>query len=508
MKWILNILLNFLILSPGFATNYYQTYDIVVSPNSNSLNLQVYDLTLMQFQSTTTNSVSGTLNYQYSDGVVCYAGSNTMGCVTYDLETNQFNSYSNGLTGPITISCNDGVAAWLGNNSYCLAIYDIVEHQWKITSNGLSNGTLLSNNDGVVGFVNSNSYVIATYDPELHQWQTSTNGITGATQIVSSDGLVAISGSNTYFLAIYDPENHQWQTNSNGLSGSGIVRNQDGMACFTNSNSYVFATYDPFLQQIVTTSNGLSNIVKTSCNGKVAACASVNTVTCGTYDYSTHQWQTYTNGFNIDTSTFNVTNGTVTFTAAGNGVVLGYNLNTGNWGNNPTIFNSLFFLTNLNNQSGQQLIHVRNLSLGTSNTNYDFGDGITSPNQCIWHLYKTNGHYRTSGIYQVCLTTNASGGSQNSCQTVNMPLTSSDEESNYCAALKLFPNPAADMLFIDLKQVNCNSEFEIIICDATGKTIYCAVNQECLDIRAIKPGIYAVIVKVNNKAFTSTITKL
>ena len=70
---------------------------------------------------------------------------------------------------------------------------------------------------------------------------------------------------------------------------------------------------------------------------------------------------------------------------------------------------------------------------------WEFGDGMRSAEQFPQHTYSG------SGIYEVCLTVSNENSSHTSCQTLNLGMVSTTEETLQYD-ISVFPNPTSDFL--------------------------------------------------------------
>jgi len=114
-----------------------------------------------------------------------------------------------------------------------------------------------------------------------------------------------------------------------------------------------------------------------------------------------------------------IDSGTVTWTDAGmNTFIAGYNDPVG-WGNFQTPLQLNFHLTDFYPSKGYPVFFVRDYSIGTDDTWYDFGDGVTTvpgTQHSLYYLYKVNGHYVPQSVdYSVCIKANTSSGVQSWC---------------------------------------------------------------------------------------------
>ena len=115
---------------------------------------------------------------------------------------------------------------------------------------------------------------------------------------------------------------------------------------------------------------------------------------------------------------------------------------------------------------------------------WELGDGNETSTKDIEYRYADH------GIYEVCLEVSNDHGSDRTCQTVDLgKLTSTIEIIN--PAIKLYPNPFSDQLWIDWPDFSSNAEIQII--DAAGRLIHQELilsTSQQLDIKDWKNGVY------------------
>lgn len=112
-----------------------------------------------------------------------------------------------------------------------------------------------------------------------------------------------------------------------------------------------------------------------------------------------------------------------------------------------------------------------NFTDNTAGTNtawlWDFGDGNTSSQQNPTHSYAN------AGLYTVCLTVTNACGTDSSCQTVNA-IANGIESASQVGELKLWPNPASNLLQVEVNLDAIQFGFLLSIKDMTGKTAFSA----------------------------------
>ncbi len=457
----------------AWGINYYQTYDLVVSQSGNTLQCQVYDDVLAQTQSYSTGSLSGTVSYENSDGVLAYAAGSYVGFVTYDLQQHQFKSWSNSYSSGSTISTKDGTGAFASGAYVGAAIYDIVQGQWKTWTNSYSSNSTISTTDGVVAFA-SGSYVGALiYDPEQGQWKSWSNSYSANSVIENKDGLVAFASGSYVGALTYDAESAQWKSWSNSYNANSLISSDKGIMGFASGSYVGFITYDPANSQFKTYTNSYNSGSTILLSGRVGAFCSGSYVGAAAYDYTSHSWDTYSNSYSSPVAaSLNITNGTVTCTTSGNAVSIGYN--NGSWSSGQvTAIRPAYYLYNANTSSFRShLVHVRNMSIGGTTVRFDFGDGVVATQSCLWHLYLINGMYRSTD-YNVCMSAAFAGAGQSDCNTVTFeysPVTAVNQ--NTVLQLSVTPNPASSYLSVQLEMNAADKEsvtFELI--DLAGRMI-------------------------------------
>ncbi len=141
---------------------------------------------------------------------------------------------------------------------------------------------------------------------------------------------------------------------------------------------------------------------------------------------------------------------------------------------------------------------------------WDFGDGQTSSEQNPVHVYKLKDRYK------VCLTVETPIGSHTSCKSV--PVRVAPAKSNFLAdedELRLSPNPAGSMLYLELETAAV-SEFVIVdIFDQTGqrmKSLQIQLNsttmKEAILLDDLRGGVYTARVQSNDKVYSRKFLKL
>ncbi len=155
--------------------------------------------------------------------------------------------------------------------------------------------------------------------------------------------------------------------------------------------------------------------------------------------------------------------------------------------------------------ANNQTIQFNDLSSGNPYTwSWDFGDGNTSTQQNPTHTYAAD------GTYGVCLTITDTCGTDFDCETVVVISTGIDE-NNLDQNLHVYPNPAKDLLQIELSH-NSQQDFELKLVDLTGKIVMnksmtnASAQLVTLNTSALAEGIYSLHVNTNNASVARKVT--
>jgi hypothetical protein len=128
---------------------------------------------------------------------------------------------------------------------------------------------------------------------------------------------------------------------------------------------------------------------------------------------------------------------------------------------------------------------------------WDFGDGSTSTAENPWHQYAENGSYTVS------LTV------MNECDTVTfsktIAITVGINEVSFNDAFTMYPNPATDVLYLDLNNVE-QTTVQVEVYNLTGQlqmeTRLAGAGIRTLDIASLSSGMYMVKVVAGNDVVT------
>ena len=459
MKKLLIVSLISLLTQTTFAYWYYQPYPISAQITTNGtqwrMECSVYDSLLGTTQ---------TYNGPYCDtelqlvsvnntGMVAYESidnfinpDNYVGAVVYDMELHQFKlldfSCLGCQDGNFHISVDYGVATLtqseIGNPDYLVinsSYYDIKNGAW-VTSDYASYyyGGYELRDYGVLWAFEADpdgDYDLSYMNPKQHEWTYLNSGwtpcnfpnSTEADDLTIMTGIDCFAGDNYGSYSIIGPTSGgdaSFTAASNFGSGYGIIHWQDDA-----TGDFIINTFDA-------STNAMSSLTLQGYDGTTFQkdnfmfCITDNSntiVSYGVYSITQHAWITGSDTLTNPLSSVSLTNQTVIINpSVGSPLTRGYDDATG-WGNFTTPQQSIFFLGNYNSPTEGNLIYVKDYSIATGSSFFDYGDGITTTKKSAFHLYKVNGHYRTTSAmnFNVCMTTTGAGGTQSNCQTVSFP---------------------------------------------------------------------------------------
>jgi len=458
----------FFICFKSFPIIFWQPYPIVATVTNNAghqrIQCSVYDSLLgsTQFFNTPYFPDSVLLNSN-STGIICFNTyslltanfDSTYGYIIYDQELHLFKHVIKYHQDP------DYPGVEIGTYDNMVSVY----YQ------------CCRDNSGSTGY--SSFYETYLYDITAHSW------ISGPGEFASSDGWCSVGiskGALVYgrynddfwdpynWCGFYDPVNRNFNGPWNPGYTFGDHGNQDGYFLFdevflTVTDEGHFSAFDPgnhawpgFSVDPVNDDNTFEN------NGIIYVAEDDIPSDIAIYDDSTHLWikdhhehtiqnvlikdrvvtyvdsaytQIYYEAFSPslrawvkDSSLINsldtiyISEGTVNWVDGSGSHIAGYNDTVG-WGNFNTPLQLNFHLTDFYAATGYPLFYVRDYSIGTDSTWYEFGDGIsTSPGvqHSLWHLAKVNGHYAPSASNNnVCINANSSSGIQSWCGSRTQP---------------------------------------------------------------------------------------
>ncbi len=125
---------------------------------------------------------------------------------------------------------------------------------------------------------------------------------------------------------------------------------------------------------------------------------------------------------------------------------------------------------------------------------WDFGDGNASMDQNPSHTYDE------TGMYEVCLTATNAGGSDMTCQTLDITVTSVNTLIENIQ-LELFPNPASDWLRLTISGSE-SKDCDFVLYNALGQVVFSQKTngdgQFDMDIRHLDTGLYHFVLNAEN----------
>lgn len=153
--------------------------------------------------------------------------------------------------------------------------------------------------------------------------------------------------------------------------------------------------------------------------------------------------------------------------------------------------------------SSDSLATFTNTSVGASTYTWDFGDGNTS------NSTNPTNDYDLAGTYTVTLT--AINGECSSEYVFDVVITIAGlEDITGLTSVKLFPNPASEVVNIELNS-NEATEVNILIIDNAGKVVYTenavsvlnGKNTHTINTSALNSGLYNIVLSSNNTIGTT-----
>ncbi len=442
------------------ANDYYQAYPITFTQTTNGTNfrleLSVYDSSLAVTQTFNTPYYVNIYNPTSSNGILIFTADNDIfastdnfyGYITYDFIQHQwkdvivnvgsFNAFNPSIysyNNIVEITYDDYLSS---DHFFIYAFYDLITHNWiteqrdgdVVGSISLvyENIVYISRGDGT-----DNRDEFFAFNPAAHQW-TNLSFVFPAPTSNVSNGVV-------YSFVPFDPINFTPQSVSistlnpaNGTTNTLLFEDiisysvNDGIYCVNdNMNTVVnYGKYDAQLNLWKTGTfpfawvNNPSAITSWhSSGGVISFVNSTSTmVVNAAYNFNLHTW-VYDSVPTPSVSAHAVTNGTVTWNNGSGTVTRGYSLVSG-WSNNPTQPQASFYLQDLASPSAGNLVFVRDYSIGATSWSYDFGDGVVSTAENLFHLFKVGGSYLYSSPISanVCLTVTSPLGSNSTCNTI------------------------------------------------------------------------------------------
>jgi len=133
---------------------------------------------------------------------------------------------------------------------------------------------------------------------------------------------------------------------------------------------------------------------------------------------------------------------------------------------------------------------------------WTFGDGDTSTAQHPTHTYSG------SGTYEVCLFATNTCGSDTTCDSVTVVITSQGYMNH--ATLSIFPNPSTDFIMIEMEGETID---EVIIMNMVGDVLGIQADNKSehemkINTKQLPDGIYFLIIKTNKAVYKNKILKV
>ena len=158
----------------------------------------------------------------------------------------------------------------------------------------------------------------------------------------------------------------------------------------------------------------------------------------------------------------------------------------------PTFSNSRSWLTAV----------FTNTSANATSYMWDFDDGSTSTDEHPVHLFPS------TGVYNVCLTATGECGDETTCQSVEVSDYVGITENALSDAVSIYPNPATDVLTINVDNV-IGDELNIELSNIAGQVVvtrslseFNGTAKEDIDVNDLTEGVYFVKVYTNEATTT------
>jgi PKD repeat protein len=314
-------------------------------------------------------------------------------------------------------------------------VYDLWRGAWMEDSSGFFTAlsVVLRNQDGVVAWIAySVDFTIgfAVYDPQRSRWWKGSSGslIANYVNLINRSGVVAwtagaADGTWRVDFAVYDPQRGAWETGSSGRSVSSgvLLTNQSGVVAWSRGAAGTwrvdFAVYDP-QRGAWETGNSVSLIADVvelrNQDGVVAWLAAHNvtfTIGFSVYDAQRGSWMTASpGGFSAGAVSLSVSNATVAYTVDGRPYTRGYDHNTG-WYDGPTK-PFAYFVASPTSGNPPLWVYLTDMSIGATTCSWNFGDGDTSRERSVLHIFNN------PGLYTVTQSVTGPGGSHSASGTI------------------------------------------------------------------------------------------
>jgi hypothetical protein len=424
---------------------------MTVSMSGSTANLSVYDPFLSLTKTTSVYSVDV---WQYEDGVFAWVTTGgTVGGVTYDVNTSNFQSNTFFSSSAIDILNRDGVIAFVSaGGTVGGAIYDPRQRSWEYNTFFSSSSIEVLNEDGVIAFVSAGGTVGgAVYDPVSQSWEYNTFFSSSSISAATQDGVIAfVSGGGTVGGAVYDIQSGSWKYNT-----------------FFSSSSISAVTGE----------------------GVIGFISGAGTVGGAVYDHFTGTWEYNTFSSSGSNSGLSVSDGTVYWISSSGSEHYGYNISSGNWVDGYQTDRSCRYFVSHNSGPAPLITYLWCMSIGAGSYTHSCGDGHSITRRWGWKQYDAPGSYSPE------LTIYSSIG--NSTCTGSVSVTGVGVEDALDQTLKVYPNPvsANAQIFVEAQQMISG----ISILDVMGRELHQQQTSGMkervdLDLMHLSTGIYFAII--------------
>jgi PKD repeat protein len=297
-----------------------------------------------------------------------------------------------------------------------LKALDACDGQWHSTS---FTGTYNACWDGVVTVIDSGNVYAYVYDAIDHQWHQVLVSSSGFNFIRSHQGIIVIQIPFTLEVLAYayDPTDHQWHSTSMAPSGFAVIMYcYDGTILMDRAYTrevlgYAYDLFDHSWHIIQMSPNGSVVTHLLDVGGVTIDRAYTREVYGYVYDFTDHQWHSKQMSFGVAPLVRWCDGGVVIVqrdVSSSNIYAYVYNANDHQW-HETHIANNLCssapspptplaaFTSTPTTGMGSLCVHFVDQSYGgSSNIQWDFGDGSSSSEKSPFHTYTNPGYYTVS----------------------------------------------------------------------------------------------------------------
>jgi hypothetical protein len=132
---------------------------------------------------------------------------------------------------------------------------------------------------------------------------------------------------------------------------------------------------------------------------------------------------------------------------------------------------------------------------------WDFGDGITSSLRHPVHSYSQ------SGLFEVCLTASNITGAETICKDIKIDaVTNTNSPDESLLTIKLFPNPAEELVYITIDSPSTISGFTVKLFDFFGRQVLRQPMEAIirLDVVDFPAGLYLCTIENESEVYWAT----